>query len=169
MTAPDFNSPRQPASKSELPSIYDLTREVGSETLLHYQRKYHQTLGKFVRIGDIIILAPAVQMKPNGYKPQHIDILIAGFDHPDTELSGRVQAATEGVEAGKSIGGERGLRDAGSFNFSYVGAYGQITLTRLDLSALSSQFGRAGEAGRQETGQLAQDKLGTNIPVCTYL
>lgn len=104
--------------------------------------------GKFVRIGDMVLVAPRGELS-------HAQMILLGFQHPNTELQHRVTHASEQVESEKDLSGYGwGLVDAGRLELA-----SELGRLKLSVWGLSSDYGRADEAGRQESVDLIRAKV----------
>jgi hypothetical protein len=131
----------------ETPTLEEIVKEPSAEVLTDYYNKYVVTGGKFVRIGHVILIAPLLRLAPESTYPYHIELMMAASDNPDETLSKRVNAARQAVDHDTCLK-YSDLTDAGMYlaNFSNTDE-----LTQVDFRSDSTVYGRADEAGRNET------------------
>jgi hypothetical protein len=158
--------------RAENPALFDIIRPPSEEVLDEQVAAFgHEGVlyGKFVRIGNLPLLAPAVTAERlPGMRSgdiEHTNMLKAAFRNPDLELRGRVWQASAAAWAAHARGDvgpvfldDDGLIDAGKFSFS-------SSARTLAISDRSSKFGRANDEARQETARLIQQAVGDGITV----
>lgn len=163
MTSQDPESLRQTGETPQFPRIYDLIREPSGAGILELISAYGKSQGKFVRFGNVVLIAPAIGLYPNGaHIVQHVDIELAGFDTPDAVLRQKVREATDTAAGSEFLKGEHGLVDAGGYSAVVLKAG---TVASLSVFGESTDLGRADDTGRAETIEIFQAYMGPDIPV----
>lgn len=158
----------------ELPSLYDLITEPNEAALDAQAELFGRNgvlHGKFIRLGQIVLLAPETEVDRlpgmRTHDIEHIHIIQASLRHPNSEFATRVRAANGAArdaaeqnmpEAEPLLDFNYGMVDAGRFEF--------LSLEKaLSFSFKSYKFGQADDAGRRETVRLAQEAIGSNVTV----
>lgn len=144
---------------------YVLLRELAVGTLLDSYSQYRRKDGFFVRFGSMVLLAPQVPVAPRGRPLNHREMVSTAFVHPDGDFRDRLRAEINSVDESMSVlDGSRGLLDAGRYSFSfYMRNFG--TIRSICFAGAGLSIGRADEAGRQETGHIAELALGELVTV----
>ena len=155
--------------QNESLTIADLVRPLSLEAIQYFASndipvvKEHDTsrYGKFIRIGEVMLIGSIIDYgKPNGhgtYKDiKHVDILTYLIEHaPELYREARKTPANE-------LTPKNPLSDAG---YTWIGVDADNNPTSLRLSQDSYDYGRAKEAGRQASIEIAQKLVGDSIVV----
>lgn len=141
---------------NNLPQLSDILAEPSVEILTGYARKYHITVGKFIRIGRIIVVAPAVVVAGANKYPLHLNMMRDAFRNPDEEFAERCRQAAENTSSAEGLRRRPELMDAGHYSTAMSAAG---LLTAVTLERQSGDFGRADAEGRQESVRIMQEYL----------
>jgi hypothetical protein len=120
--------------------------------------------GKFVRLGEIILLGTTIEFGPvyRGHRNSliHMNMLGHGFNGMGEDIVERIKAGAP--EDAEYLKGRWPLVDAGG---SIIRTYKDGQPVNLSLYGNSYDFGRGTEQVRQRTGEIAQSVLGTDFTV----
>ncbi len=142
---------------------FGFVHEVDPEFLRYMLERYEQQDGKFVRVGDIVLLAPLEERwGNNASKPQHNEFVSLALKSKNEDFKGRLLGAQAAAASGGELLDKAGVKDAGRFEFE-LGPDGEIT--DFTIFGWSNGYGGASPEARQETVEIVQQKLGGNTEV----
>lgn len=152
-------------STPALPTSFEVVKELSNDALLSAYRAYGTDMGKFVRVGPLIVIGPATPIQPSENFPYHKEIADAAFHHTELELRNRVREAAHNADPVKNIGGEKyaGVLDAGHY---LCEIQNDNVLVAVSFFGFSSGFRESVFLhGRNETGYLARAALSDTVSV----
>jgi hypothetical protein len=150
------------ASIEESVKVGDIVRELSLDTLT-YLSGLRLLRGKFVRLGELIVVGPEgieVEIGPFRGRLTHHDLMAHGRHSMGEEFANRIEATKP--KNGGYLHEGWSLVDAGHF---LIKVYSNGGPEQLTLSGESIDYGRPGELIRQTTGELAQSALGPDVLV----
>jgi len=162
--APTLPPPIELESRPE-PEEIRLVGELSAEYLQYIRERFHQQKSRFIRIGDVILLAAPNNPDAQDGRLEHIQMI--GLASDDKELAQKIAAAkpTEPIPATGQLREEAirdGVTDAGWFDFT---ANDKGEIKTFGVAGASTVYGVADEAGRKKTLKVAAQQLGPNIEI----
>ncbi len=159
-------TPLAPAEPEAVPlhHRFGVVHEVDPEFLRYMAERYEQQDGKFVRIGNIVLIAPREEGQgSNARKPMHNEFVGLALKSNNEEFKARlVGAQTVAAASGEHLLDKSGIKDAGRFEFE-LGEGGEIIY--FSLFGWSNGYGDPTPEARQETVQIVKEKLGSETQV----
>lgn len=149
-------------------SIGDVTRELSPESLAEFGVERNKPIGKFVRLGEIIVIAPVIPELMREFT--HASIIMHFFrEHSKLVMAERQRIWEEFKEHGTEpnlLAHESGAYfDAGW----YVSHFKDGALNDLLFKDESMAFGRPSLDERIKTGELARAVVGPEVTVLAEL
>ena len=152
VSAPEVEAPRW---------SFEPVEEISPEWLNHMVKVWGQEKGKFIRIGDNLVLVAA--SRAGGEGPTHKAILEHTLKSDNPELKDRIVGSQAVAAAsGENLLDASGIRDAGRFVIE-PGSEGKIKIVTIEGE--SAGYGKAYPEGRAHTVEVVKQKLGSDIEV----
>jgi hypothetical protein len=155
-------------SGSALPLSAEVVRPLESKSLIGFAQEHDAKDGKFVRLGELIVIAPDIDIADGVLS--HPSILYSALLDGQRDLVDAVWAETKRFEEIRirdridflNSHDSKLLIDAGSFTFNLADDATVGTVTFYDRS---EEFGEGYVAERRRTGRIAGAILGQDVAV----
>jgi len=164
---PDVDPKAVEAAQAELGEAlpdkeYGFVHELDPDFLRFIYEKLEQRKGKFVRVGEMILVAPLEETWGNRTrKPQHMDFLSLANESSNDDFKLRlIRAQSAARDEPGALDPRNGILDAGRFEFRVGQDY---NLKQFTIFGWSSGYGEAPPEQRDRTIEIAKRVLGPGV------